>query len=129
MGTQCLIDTSAVIKYLNQTFPLKGISYIDSFIETDCTISVISEIELQVWSPVNEEDRFVYKQFVAKSQIIQLDASIIAETINVRKNFRLKIADAITAATAITLNRTLVSDNDGDFTRVPSLKYINPRLL
>lgn len=84
---------------------------------------------MQVWSPVNPADIVVYRQFVTKEQIIQLDAAIITETINVRKKYRLKIADAIIAATALTRNRTLVADNDNDFSRVPSLKYINPRLL
>lgn len=101
----------------------------DSFIRADCTISVISEIELQVWSPVNPADIIVYKQFVAKAQIIQINAAIVAETINIRKSYRLKIADAIIAAKAIRLNRTLIGDNDSDFSKVPSLQYINPRTM
>lgn len=61
--------------------------------------------------------------------IINIDAAIIAETITIRKNYRLKIPDAIIAATAVVLNRTLVGDNDKDFEKIPNLKYINPRTL
>ena len=127
MGTGFLMDTSAVIKYLGETFPPQGLTFIDNFINSDCTISFISEIELQVWKPANPDNLIVFKQFIANTQIIQINDDIIAETIKVRKDYRLKIADAIIAATALALNRTLVADNDRDFTRVPLLQYINPR--
>lgn len=123
------MDTSAVIKYLNKSFPQNGLSFIDGFIGQDCTISFISEIELQVWQPANPNNLIVYKNFVAAAHIVQINATIIAETINIKKNHRLKIADAIIAATAIALNQTLVGDNDSDFSKVPSLNYINPRHL
>ncbi len=129
MGTQHLMDTSAVIKYLSKAFPQNGILFIDRFINSDCTISFISEIELQVWQPLNPDNITIYKLFVAKAQIIHINASIIAETINIRKNYRLKIADAIIAATSLTFNRTLIADNDADFTKIPALQYINPRTM
>ncbi len=64
MATKYLIDTSVAIKYLNQTLPANGIAFIDAFINHDCTISFISEIELQVWKPANPDDITVYQQFV-----------------------------------------------------------------
>jgi predicted nucleic acid-binding protein len=39
---------------------------------------------------------------------------------------KLKLPDAIIAATAIDNNFTLIADNDADFKKVPGLKYINP---
>lgn len=129
MAAQYLIDTSVAIKYLNQTLPSKGISFIDEFINSDCTISFISEIELQVWNPTNPADIVVYEQFVMQSDIIGVNADIISETITIRKNYKLKIADAIIAATALKFNLTLIADNDDDFTKISSLKYINPRTL
>lgn len=129
MGTQFLIDTSAVIKYLSQTFPTNGKTFIEGFIDTDCTISFISEIELQVWVPANPANIVIYQQFVKKALVRGINPALITESIIIRKNYRLKIPDAIIAATAITDNRTLIGDNDKDFLRVPNLKYINPRTL
>jgi predicted nucleic acid-binding protein len=129
MGTEYLMDTSAVIKYLSKTFPEQGISFIDKFINADCTISFITEIELQVWQPLNPDNIAIYQLFVAKSQIIHVNATIIAETIRIRRDCKLKMADAIIAATALAFKRTLVADNDDDFKKVPSLSYINPRHL
>jgi predicted nucleic acid-binding protein len=128
-GNQIFIDTSVAIKYLNQTLPAPSIAFIDSFINTDCTISFISEIELQVCNPSNLDDIIVYQQFVSHSDIIGISPGIISETIAIRKNYKLKIADAIIAATALKIDLTLVADNDNDFTRIPLLKYMNPRKL
>lgn len=94
------MDTSAAIKYLNESLPTNGFSFIDNFINTDHTISFIPEIELQAWKPVNPADIIVYKQFVEQATVISITTNIIAKTIEIRKNYRLKIADAIIAATA-----------------------------
>lgn len=129
MAIEYLIDTSVAIKYINQTLPKSGIAFIDAFINADGTISFVSEIELQVWNPANPDDIIVYHEFVLQSHIIGINPGIISETIAIRKNYKLKIADAIIAATALTFDITLVADNDNDFEKIPFLKYINPRKL
>jgi len=126
MAKTYLIDTSAVIKYLNESLPDTGLQFIDGIIDEESTLSFISEIELQVWNPPNEQDLDVYRLFVYQAEIIGIDEGIIAETIRIRKSYQLKLPDAVIAATAITHNLTLVADNDKDFTKVSALKYINP---
>ncbi|MEJ7830545.1 MAG: hypothetical protein WKF91_20215 [Segetibacter sp.] len=44
-----------------------------------------------------------------------------------RKDYNLKIANAIIDATALKIDLTLVADNDIDFKGIPLLKYINPK--
>ncbi|MBS1639299.1 MAG: PIN domain-containing protein [Bacteroidetes bacterium] len=127
MAERYLMDTSAVIKYLNQTFSSKAIRFIDKIIDEDCNISFISEIELQSWQPPNEDDLNVYKQFITVSTIFSIDKNITATTIEIRKKYKIKIADAIIAATALTNSFTLIADNDKDFLKVANLKYLNPR--
>lgn len=129
MASGYLIDTSAVIKYLNGTFPEVALEFLDSVVDSSSRISFVSEIELQVWTPGNPDDLFVYKQFVTNSIVIGVDEHIIAETIRIRKYHKIKLPDALIAATAITNDLTLIADNDKDFLRVPTLKYINPRAL
>jgi predicted nucleic acid-binding protein len=126
MAERYLIDTSAVIKYLNGTFTDAGLSLMDKIVDVDCLISFIVEIELQSWNPPNPIDLKRYEVFVASSTVIGVNKSIIDETIRIRKKFRLKLPDALIAATAITNNMILLSDNDKDFKRVTNLKYLNP---
>ncbi|GGI22527.1 type II toxin-antitoxin system VapC family toxin [Pedobacter mendelii] len=126
MDQRYLIDTSAVIKYLNSTFPLSGLRFMDVILDNECILSFISEIELQVWNPANEEDIDVYTDFIANSVIVGLEKEIIAETVRVRKFYGLKLPDALIAATCLVKNLTLIADNNKDFFKVPLLKCINP---
>ncbi|WP_170139309.1 type II toxin-antitoxin system VapC family toxin [Larkinella arboricola] len=127
MATEYLIDTSAVIKYLNGTFPEDGLLFIDGIIDQQSAISFISEIELQVWTPPNPEDTAIYQTFVSNSKVIGTSSTIISETIRIRKEFRVKLPDALIAATALANGWVLVADNDKDFKKISGLDYINPR--
>lgn len=129
MAKRYLVDTSAVIKYLNETFPEKGLEFMDEVVDGNSAISFISEVELQVWCPINPEDSLIYNQFVASSFIYGIDNEIISETIRIRKQSNVKLPDAFIAATAIINNLTLVADNDKDFQKIKGLDYINPGTL
>lgn len=126
MAKRYLIDTSAVIKYLNETLPEKGLQFMDGVVDSNSAISFVSEVELQVWNPANPDDALIYSQFVASSFIYGIDNEIISETIRIRKQINVKLPDAFIAATAIINNLTLVADNDKDFMKIPGLKYVNP---
>jgi tRNA(fMet)-specific endonuclease VapC len=129
MAERYLIDTSCVIKYLNGTFPIEGQSFLNEILDKESLISFISEIELQVWNPSNPDDLQIYQSFVFKSTIIGIQEGLIPETIRIRKFYRLKLPDALIAATAIINDMTLIGDNDKDFLQVNELKYINPKRL
>lgn len=126
MAERYLIDTSAVIKYLNETLQIDGLSLIDKIVDVESTISFIVEIELQSWNPPNPGDLKNYQLFVSGSKVIGINKPIIEETIRIRKHFKLKLPDALIAATAIVNDMTLISDNDKDFKKIPELKYLNP---
>ena len=44
MGEQYLIDTSA--KYLNETFSEAALQWLDSILDIECNLSVITQMEL-----------------------------------------------------------------------------------
>ena len=127
MATGYLIDTSAVIKYLNGTFPEEALVFLDGVVDDEGSISFISEIELQAWTPANPSDLLIYEQFVFNSTIIGVDNNIVNETIRIRKIHKIKLPDALIAAMAVVNDLTLIADNDKDFLKVSGLKYINPK--
>lgn len=129
MAERYLIDTSAVIKYLNESLPISGLKFLDNIVDEESILSFISEIELQVWKPVNSDDLIIYEQFVTNSTIIGLEDGIVAETIRIRKIFNLKLPDALIVATCLVNDFTLIADNDKDFKKVNSLKCVNPNNL
>ncbi|MCF8256738.1 MAG: type II toxin-antitoxin system VapC family toxin [Flavobacteriales bacterium] len=126
MDTEYLTDTSAVIKYLNGTFPKAGLAFLDMVVDAGCVLSFVSEIELLAWNPPKKADLLIYSEFVQGSTIIGIDKRVVRKTIEIRKAFGLKLPDALIAATAMTYDRTLVADNDRDFLKVDGLKYMNP---
>lgn len=126
MAKSYLIDTSAVIKYLNSSFSDAGLALIDQIIDNEIYISFITEIELQVWNPPNEQDIAVYQAFIKQINILNIESSVIAETIRIRKIHHLKLPDAIIAATASANNLILIADNDKDFLKVVEIEYLNP---
>ncbi len=127
MDERYLIDSSAVIKYLNETLPVEAIRFMDELVEQECVISFVSEIELQVWQPPNSSDLAIYAAFVAGSTILGISSPLISEAIRIRRTYTIKLPDALIAATAIVNDRTLIADNDKDFTKITTLNYLNPR--
>ncbi len=127
MGERYLIDTSAAIKYLNETFSANALQWLDSIVDTECNVSVITQMELMVWQTEDETETNTLKSFVESASIFHLSDTIVHQTIKTRKTFKIKLPDSIIAATALIHGFTLVADNDKDFLKVANLAYINPK--
>jgi predicted nucleic acid-binding protein len=126
MGERYLLDTNTVIYYLDGNLPIKALDFIDIQLAIEGNISVITQIELLSWTPPNPNDFVVVEQFVRDTDIFTLNTDIINQTIFLRKSFKIKLPDAIIAATALAHNFTLISRNVDDFKKIPNLKFINP---
>jgi predicted nucleic acid-binding protein len=129
MGTRYLIDTCAVIKYLQESFPEKGLLLLDSVLDEECQISFITKIELLAWKTQSEEGISILRLFIKRSKIHYINEKIIEKAIEIRKQSNVKLPDAIIAATAICNNFTLILDNDKDFKKLIGfgLTYLNPK--
>jgi predicted nucleic acid-binding protein len=130
MGQKYLIDTCAVIKYLDEIFPPEALIFMDTLVDEDCKVSFITKIELLVWNPPNPSDMEIRKEFLAGSEIYFISDDIIDKAIEIRKATNIKLPDALIAATAVTCDFILLSDNDEDFLKVKplGLKYLNPKV-
>ena len=95
-------------------------------VDNESIISVISRIEIMSWNPDDPNDLKVLETFIDGSEIKNLTEEIILQTIKIRKQAKIKLADAIISATAIVNDLTLIADNDKDFKKVKDLKNINP---
>lgn len=67
--------------------------------------------------------------FVREALVISLEESIIDRTIDLRKKYRIKLPDAIIAATALIYNLTLVTHNILDFKNIKRLNLVDSYLL
>jgi len=129
MEQNFLIDTSAVIKYLDNLFPPEALIFMDALVDDDCKVSFITKIELLVWNPTNPNDIKIREEFLMGSEVHHINDEIIIQAVKIWKETKIKLPDAIIAATAMANNFVLLSDNDDDFNKVKplGLKYMNPK--
>jgi predicted nucleic acid-binding protein len=127
MGLKYLWDTNTVVHYLQKLFPLAGEEFIDHTLEKyQPAISIITEIELLCWKGATEGDKVLINNFISNSVIHQLNQNIKLKTIDIRKKYRLKLPDAIIAASALANNHILITNNVSDFNKIYKLKVIDP---
>jgi predicted nucleic acid-binding protein len=89
-------------------------------------ISVITRMELLAWRNTSSQQLFILEEFIGNVVVRNLDEPVIIKGIEIRKNFRIKLPDAIIAATAIVHQLALVTRNIDDFKNIPNLELINP---
>lgn len=122
---QYLLDTNSGIEYIAGSLPPKAIVWLDSIIETEVAISVINQIEMLGFSPPNPADLLPFEELVATLKIFPLDEPIIKETISLRKKHKIKLPDAVIAATALVHGLSLITRNKADFKKIPNLQFID----
>jgi hypothetical protein len=127
MGIKYLWDTNTAIYYLQQLFPLSAEKFIDDLLKDEQpVISAITEIELLCWKTATEKDLEVLGNFINDALVIELEQPVKLKTAEIRKAHKLKLPDAIIAATALVYDFTLLSRNVADFKNIVGLKMINP---
>jgi hypothetical protein len=125
MGTEYLIDTNVIIGYLDNKIPTAGMEFISSVVDETPAISIISKIELLRFD-TTEEILKVLTDFVNHSDVYPLNDAVAYKTISISRGKKIKLPDAIIAATCITYDLTLLTRNTGDFKGIAHLKILNP---
>lgn len=126
MGTRLLVDTNIVIYYLGDALPDPAAIMLDVVLEAEANLSVITRIELLGYSSADETETARTEAFIQRAVVHPLSEDVISQTIDLRKTYRIKLPDAIIAATALAHGFTLVSRNDADFGKIAGLSYWNP---
>lgn len=111
-GSKLLLDTNVAL-YL-----LRGDrSAADALDGQEVFISFITRMELLSKPGMTKAESKQVEAFLNEWPMVELDRSIMDQAILLRREFRLKIPDAIIAATAIFLNVPLLTA-DSDFDRL-----------
>lgn len=126
MGERYLIDTNIIIYLLDGVLPDFSLAYLAKIIETESNISVVTQMEVLGYSFESISDENQTNDFINKCVVLPLDFNVVQTVIKLRKKNKLKLPDAIIAATAIVHNLTLITRNENDFSKITDLKIINP---
>jgi predicted nucleic acid-binding protein len=113
MGVRVLLDTNAVI-YLQKGLlevPLPLGEYL---------ISVITEIELLSFAGLEEVQRDSLSRLIEDMEVVQIDQTVKQNAIVLRRDYRLKLPDALIAASALARDAVLVT-NDSQLAKIPGM--------
>ncbi|MES2797091.1 MAG: type II toxin-antitoxin system VapC family toxin [Bacteroidota bacterium] len=122
MGDNFLIDSNVVSDYFANKFSINGNTFFENIITERPNISFINQIELLSHNlPSLSKYKIIFKAF----EVLGISDKIIDKTIAIRKSRKIKLTDAIIAATAITLNLTLITHNLSDFEKIANLKILD----
>ena len=89
-------------------------------------ISDISEIELLCWKTTIEKDQEVLHNFIADAWVSELEKDIKLKTAELRRAHKIKLPDAIIAATALVYDLTWLTRDVNDFKNIDELNVVTP---
>lgn len=117
-----LIDSNIVIYSA-----LPEYEFLDAWMDrSEIVFSVITQIEVLGYSGLSDLQWERFEELFASAPVLPMDASVVDECIRLRRGARIKLGDAIIAATACVHHIPLVTRNVEDFQDIPGLQVINP---
>ncbi|MCL2511434.1 MAG: type II toxin-antitoxin system VapC family toxin [Bacteroidales bacterium] len=125
MGQKYLIDTNVLIDAQIGRLSTKGLYFLAKIINEDFIISFITLIEYLGYKDISKSS----EEFISFAEVIETDKAIIQNCIDLRRNYKIKLPDAIIAATALAHNLILITNDEKDFKEIQRLSVINLHLL
>ena len=121
-----LIDTNAIIDFCNGKLPENGKRLL---LARKPEVSIITNVELFATKNISAEEYELLEKFTAISKIYPVTEDLKELVVRIRRDNRLKLPDAIIAATALAHHLILITRNTADFKNVRDLQVIDPHLL
>lgn len=127
MSKKLLLDTSVIIDFLRIKNKSESLFYKLALEDSKFSVSIVTHNELyagkSVWE--SEKARQELKLVFEGIEVVGLTEKISVNSGKIRALYNLDLIDSIIAATAIELNRPLVSLNKKHFSKVKNLKLFN----
>ena len=108
-GTRFLLDTNVAIGVLSRSSKAAEIAGRFGIETGGNAVSQITRIELLGFPALTEEDDANIRAFLGDCAVLIIDAAVDAKTIDLRRSTKLKLPDAILAATALVHGLRLVT--------------------
>ena len=119
-GNSALLDSNIIIYLSKNELPFTVFDKFDKLL-----ISVISYMEVLGFKFRNNEEENFVKELIELFEVQFIDQDIADKVIKIRKQNRIRLPDAIIAATAAVDNLCLVTRNIEDFKNI-NITILNP---
>ncbi|WP_426668981.1 type II toxin-antitoxin system VapC family toxin [Mucilaginibacter sp. McL0603] len=117
-GDRIVVDTSLIINLFN------GVKEVQELItDRNLFVSIISEIEVLSFPNISTKDSELLKNFLSECYIVDIEPTIKEITIDIRSRFKVKLPDAVIAATAIYFDLPLFTMDKG-FKKITDLQAV-----
>ncbi len=122
--TEYLIDTNILI------YHTKGsqltVDFINNLVvQHSFNLSILTKIEFLGWDKHTHDGFEKCKRLIESANIYPVDENIANKAIELRRGMKIKLADAVIAATALLNNLKLVTRNVDDFKVIEGIEVIN----
>lgn len=122
---QYLIDTNILIAYQSAQASQKMLDVVERALGDGAHISVVNRIEFLGWHGFTPAARLAAVALLDALAEHPLDSAVTNKTIELRSNLKMKLGDALIAATALTHGLGLMTRNVDDFKNC-GLELLNP---
>lgn len=117
-GDRIVVDTSLIVNLFN------GVKEVQELItDRSLFVSIISEIEVLSFPDLTAKDTLLIKDFLSECYIVDIEPVIKDITIRIRSKFKVKLPDAVIAATAIYFDLPLFTMDKG-FKKIDDLQAV-----
>ncbi len=107
-GNKLLIDTNVFIRLFEGDDEVAALLH-----DNHLFVSVITEMELLGFFEISESDKQFYKAVLNDCSLVELTQSVKERTIALKQQYKVRLPDAIIAATADYLNIPLLTFDKG----------------
>ncbi len=119
-----LFDTNVLIYY--RAGRKEVVNFIEKHKEGLFFIPTIVIAEFLSYPLIDKETIAKFEELLKELIIVNLDETIAKEAANLRRRYKIKLYDAIIAASCIISGATLLTYNLRDFKKIKELKIIKP---
>ena len=128
MGQGYLLDTNTIVDYCGGKLPEAAMLHMHQIVDKEFSVSPVVKIEVLGFSGT-PTDMQKLEGLINLAGMLYINDEVINTSINLRKSKKIKLGDAIIAATAIANGLDLITRYTKDFNNISGLTVIDPYLM
>jgi len=125
MGKKILVDTNIAIGYIGNRLDIRLMDKLDYLFNSQYHISVINKIELLGYPNLDKNEESKFNLLIDNSIVHDIDNKVIDKTIKIRKKTKIKLPDALIAATCLVNDLAILTLNTKDFEEIEDIQIIS----